>query len=266
MVTTAQKQSFLQQIVPLANSYGSVFNIDPNLIVSQAALESNYGTSNIATTQNNFFGMKTASGAASGALDYQTYGSLSDSVRAFVTQLTSSPRYSGVVGASGSDAINAIAASGYAEDPSYGSKLTGIENSVAPVATSIASAVGGIDTSLSSSVSSVVGIGSSLVKDAAGAAEIGAGIFTGNPALLIAGVTSLFGGGSSGGPTGVLSDLVSWLKKLFSAHTAARFAAIIVGFILVAVALVYLTGTDKVVSTTIKEVGKGAAKAAVVAA
>lgn len=59
-----------------------------------------------------------------------------------------------------------------------------------------------------------------------------------------------------------LSQFFDWLKELFSANTAARAAAIIVGIILVGIAIVALTGTDKVIVEAAKSTAKVAALAA----
>lgn len=64
-------------------------------------------------------------------------------------------------------------------------------------------------------------------------------------------------------------NIFTWIENFFSAHTAARFAFVIIGVILVGVAVVYLaanTDTGKTVINNTKEVVKGAAAAAVVAA
>jgi hypothetical protein len=71
------------------------------------------------------------------------------------------------------------------------------------------------------------------------------------------------GNGSSSG------NIFTWITDFFSAHTATRFAFVVLGIILVGVAVVYLaanTDTGKTVINNVKEVAKGAATAAVVAA
>lgn len=60
----------------------------------------------------------------------------------------------------------------------------------------------------------------------------------------------------------VLTKFIEWIKGIFSANTAARAVAILVGLILVGGAIIALTGTDKVIVETAKSVAKTAAVAA----
>lgn len=82
-------------------------------------------------------------------------------------------------------------------------------------------------------------------------------------------LSDLFGGGSGSSSGGFFS----WIENLFSAHTATRFAFVVIGIILVGVAIVYLAAnsdTGKVVIQNVKEgtkqVASTVASAAVVAA
>lgn len=77
---------------------------------------------------------------------------------------------------------------------------------------------------------------------------------TGNP-FLAAGA-ALFGGNNGEEKEG---GLISWLKNLFSVSTFSRVIAVIIGIILIAIAVFFLTGTDKIVVET----GKTALKAAI---
>ncbi len=54
-------ESYVEKFLPYAKVAGERFGIDPLVILSQAALESNWGSSSLATRANNFFGI-TASG------------------------------------------------------------------------------------------------------------------------------------------------------------------------------------------------------------
>lgn len=105
--------------------------------------------------------------------------------------------------------------------------------------------------------------GSASVADwAKSLTEIGAGFLTGNPIAVVKGFndTTNAANGSSGG--GILDGLFTWLKNLFSANTAARLVAVVVGIVLIIVALVYLTGSDKVVTQTVNDLGKAVVTAA----
>lgn len=59
----AQQINFVKKLLPAAVSAGAAFNMNPVAILSQAAFESGWGTSNLSEKYNNFFGL-TAYGAA----------------------------------------------------------------------------------------------------------------------------------------------------------------------------------------------------------
>lgn len=140
-------------------------------------------------------------------------------------------------------------------------------NGSGPAATTYANTVLGNAENLDPSTlgTALTGVGSSLSSDLVGGGELAAGFASLNPALIGAGISSILGGGSSGKPS-IIDQFIAWVEKLFSANTAARVVAVIVGIVLIAIALAYLTGTDKavtqVVTTTAKNVGKAAALAA----
>lgn len=54
---TAQQIRFVKDSLPAAVSAGATFNMNPLAILSQAAFESGWGTSNLATAGRNFFGL-----------------------------------------------------------------------------------------------------------------------------------------------------------------------------------------------------------------
>lgn len=60
---TAQQISFVKNSLQAAVSAGVAFNMNPSVILAQGAFESGWGTSNLATGSNNFFGL-TAYGAS----------------------------------------------------------------------------------------------------------------------------------------------------------------------------------------------------------
>lgn len=83
-----------------AEKVGKEFNINPVIILAQAALESGWGTSNLAVNHNNFFGV-TAYGkpnqywkggkvvSKSSGLPFRTYASAADGFRDFARLITS---------------------------------------------------------------------------------------------------------------------------------------------------------------------------------
>jgi hypothetical protein len=114
----------------------------PSVSISQAVLESGGGTSSLATTNNNLFGIKGSGSGGSVSLptqeyangsyystngNFAAYNSVGDSFSAYGDLLTKSSRYAGVVEADNSDsALTALGKSGYATDPTYTSKLKSI--------------------------------------------------------------------------------------------------------------------------------------------
>ena len=60
---TAQQINFVKNSLQAAVSAGASFNMNPTVILAQAAFESGWGTSHLATGSSNFFGL-TAYGAS----------------------------------------------------------------------------------------------------------------------------------------------------------------------------------------------------------
>lgn len=138
-------QGFVDAMTPVVTERLKArgINLDPRLVVAQAALETGYGKS---APGNNFFGIK-SHGKPGGAThttkevvdgqevtikdSFRQYESLEASVDGYIDFLTSNPRYGALLSAEGLDAqIEALAASGYATDPKYGSKITSIARGI----------------------------------------------------------------------------------------------------------------------------------------
>jgi hypothetical protein len=229
MATLTERQAFLDQIMPLANKYGSSSGIDPNLIVAQAALESSWGKS---APNNNYFGIKGPGGLQTtqefvgGKMvtvqdSFRGYSSLEDSVQGYTGFLASNPRYTDVFGKSGDAAADAVANAGYATDPNYSNKLKSIIKSIST---------------------------SDVINGAKAAVQVA----TGNPVGAIKTIIgNPFSSDSDNDEEG--GGLFGWLRRLFSANTAARFAAIVIGLLLIAGAIWALLNSD----TIINNIGKG---------
>lgn len=135
------KEEFLTQLTPYAYKVSLSHGVRPSLLVAQAALESNWGNSELAKESNNYFGVKTPMGK-----EYQTkeftqsewteintsfkqYDSVYDSVLDYADLLrngTSWDRnlYRGVIEASTyKEAAYALTKAGYATDPGYAEKI-----------------------------------------------------------------------------------------------------------------------------------------------
>lgn len=139
---SADAQSFVKRLTPLADAAAKALGVSPKLILAQAALETGWGQSVVG---NNLFGMKATPGApsvlaatqeanAQGQLvntqaAFQDFSSLASCLDHYVTLLKA--HYPGVVGA-GSDAqqfAQALVNGHYATDPSYGQKIMALAQS-----------------------------------------------------------------------------------------------------------------------------------------
>lgn len=146
MATTAQVQSFIRQIAPLAVAeYQKGKKILPSVCIAQACCESAYGTSPKMARANAVFGIKVGKskyhfGSAWKDKAYSTrtkecydgktyknitdmfraYDSIADSVTDYYDMLCCCSRYKAAVGAGDyRSAITAIKNGGYATDPKY---------------------------------------------------------------------------------------------------------------------------------------------------
>lgn len=71
MITTNDKRAFIEKLAPTAQSLESTYGILPSIILAQAALESNYGHSELAKDYHNLFGVKTEADDPQG-IDFMT--------------------------------------------------------------------------------------------------------------------------------------------------------------------------------------------------
>lgn len=105
----------------------------PALAAAQWALETGYGSSKLATSQNNLFGFRSYDPAGNG---WKAYGSHNESVQAYVDNITKNKRYAAVLSAkTPREAAIAVGAAGYAGgEAAYPSKLVRImkENGINP--------------------------------------------------------------------------------------------------------------------------------------
>jgi flagellar protein FlgJ len=141
---------FIRSAVPGAQRGWREFGVPPSVTIAQAILESGWGRSGLAATDRNHFGIKCFSGRygtiANGCHTYETsectkagncyatsasfrtYASATDSFRDHGNFLRVNPRY-GPAFAHSKDAnrfIWAVWKAGYATDPNYYTKITGI--------------------------------------------------------------------------------------------------------------------------------------------
>ena len=141
--------NFITDVWPAAQEAGRQLGVDPNNLVAQAALETNWGTrvprAADGRSSNNLFGVKAAgqwSGASISAAtqeyqdgaavnttgQFRAYTSRTQSFRDYVSLLRGSPRYAAALN-TGNDAhafASALQRSGYATDPDYANKITAL--------------------------------------------------------------------------------------------------------------------------------------------
>lgn len=131
------RMAFIARIAPDAVRDWQQNKIAASLTIAQAALESNFGESGLTQRANNLFGIKGTGPAGSEQMQtteyrggspikvtasFRKYYSWAESI-ADHSRLLLTKRYQAVPGKTGKDAARAVAAAGYATDPSYAAKL-----------------------------------------------------------------------------------------------------------------------------------------------
>jgi len=147
---TTNKQAFIDDIVPVAKEMQASHGIMPSIILAQAILESDWGTSELSAKYNNLFGIKSFSHNdhsvkletkeykdgkwVSIKANFKVYASWSDCIRdhtlLFVQGVDWDPYlYQGVLLADDyQTAAKALQVAGYATDPGYAEKLIALIN------------------------------------------------------------------------------------------------------------------------------------------
>ena len=140
------KQLFIQQVAPEAQAMQNTYHVYASITIAQAILESNWGTSKLATQYHNLFGIK-GTGANSKVMTtkeytggkwvvikdrFRVYSSWDESIKdhtRLMLQGTDMNRqnYDRVVKATNyEEAAKALQQSGYATDPDYAKKLISV--------------------------------------------------------------------------------------------------------------------------------------------
>lgn len=136
------KEEFIEQITPIAKQAQLDYGVRPSILVAQAALESNWGNSELSQQSNNFFGIKAGKSGEKYATkeftqdewrtvkaSFKTYDSIRDSVNDYAKLIKNGTSwngdlYLGVIEAGDyKEAAYALQKAGYATDPSYANKL-----------------------------------------------------------------------------------------------------------------------------------------------
>ena len=129
------RQEFFQEYAP---KIGKKYDLYPSVILAQAALESNFGQSDLAQANKNFFGIKAKDGQGVSYPteevkdgqrvtiqdNFESYKSPVDSFKHYGRLLSQAQRYQPVREAkSPQEACHRLHPSGYSTDPGYGQRL-----------------------------------------------------------------------------------------------------------------------------------------------
>lgn len=137
-VTIESKEDFFKEYGPLARQIGKKYKLYPSMILGQAALESNFGQSQLSKESHNYFGIKAqGKGGMSYATKeyengkeveiqdrFETYKNPVDSFKHYGKLLGQAKRYEPVVEAQSlRQACQLLHPCGYSTDPSYGDRV-----------------------------------------------------------------------------------------------------------------------------------------------
>lgn len=135
------KEEFLHELTPYAEEVATSHGIRPSILVAQAALESNWGRSQLAKEANNFFGVKDAEGKEYVTKEFtqsewieikasfKQYDSMYESILDYANLLKNGTSwdtdlYKQVIEANSyEEAAYALIDAGYATDPEYAEKI-----------------------------------------------------------------------------------------------------------------------------------------------
>lgn len=141
------REQFIQRIAPEAQAIQRQYHLRASISIGQAALESDWGHSELAFRYNNFFGVKASAGMQSVNLptkeyvngkwitvdaNFRVYDSFQESMIDHAILLTNGTtdnphRYQTVIYANSvTTAVEGLVSGGYATDPDYAKKLMNI--------------------------------------------------------------------------------------------------------------------------------------------
>lgn len=299
MALSPSQQAYYNKYWPLALNASKGTGIDARIIFAQSALESRWGT---ATPGNNFFGIKGPGGTFSTkefingvwqnvTASFAGYKDAADSFAGYVDFINKYKRYLPVKNAQGLSAqLSALQASGYATDPGYSKKLSGIiamlpsnsgDGSPVSVSGILSNIPGGQEVA---SVAAKLSDATSALKSLGGGGSNGSGqsllqtggklaidagrLATGDPtAFLSLGQDAMDIAGQAGGS--LIDQIVAKIKEITQgivdtigkalAPWVERGAFGFLGFVLIVGAIMIFAAQSK----TVQDAVKGAALAAV---
>jgi hypothetical protein len=140
--TPGEPESFFKALAPIATNYADDYDLYASVMLAQAAIESDYGRSQLTATYNNYFGIKAhdnnqsvlfktteyENGKKMTVTDgFSVYPSADRCFFDYARLLGLGPTYASVrQAASPQEAAWALQTAGYATDPSYASKIISI--------------------------------------------------------------------------------------------------------------------------------------------
>lgn len=145
----ASPSAFVKEVWPYAQKAAEQLNVDPHVLVAQAALETGWGRGLIrhpdGRSSNNLFGIKAGASwqketASVATLEYRdgvavkeralfrSYDSLAEGFQDYVQFLQNNPRYKEALSLTGNPQqfTNALQDAGYATDPQYAEKIRNV--------------------------------------------------------------------------------------------------------------------------------------------
>lgn len=140
-IEAVDKETFVMELSPYAQEFSKSHGLRPSLLIAQAALESNWGNSQLARESNNYFGIKNKAGRSYQTKEFQEsdwkevqanfkeYPSLYESILDYADLLKHGTSwddhlYDEVIAAENyQKAAYALTEAGYATDPAYAEKL-----------------------------------------------------------------------------------------------------------------------------------------------
>jgi flagellum-specific peptidoglycan hydrolase FlgJ len=143
---STEQARFISRVGHVARQFRASVGLPPSLVTAMAINETGWGTSELSTSANNYFGIKADTGdGTSGHVLYDTrevidghvvvvraqfraYASLEDSVQDLGSFLHTNSRYAGVWPRASDPraSAQALAQAGYATDPDWGAKLVAL--------------------------------------------------------------------------------------------------------------------------------------------
>ena len=129
------REDFFTAFAPLAQAVGKKYDLYPSVILAQAAVESNFGESELSKHYNNYFGIK-GKGVVLPTMEmegeeekmvqdgFRTYSSARESFYDYGKLIAKAPRYESVRRAESAEAYaRALHPAGYSTNPHYGDIL-----------------------------------------------------------------------------------------------------------------------------------------------